>query len=382
MKKVWSLLLVCGLTFLLTGCVKFNANMDIKKDKSMDFSIIYAFDTSVFGEQEMLKDEDKKNLEKQGFTVKDYSQNTMKGFSISRNVKNIDFISSDKSTKYDLSGLLENKSKNNYIFEVKKGLLKNTYKAKLEFDASDSDLNNSTGSGTLNDSLGETDDDSFDIDDDDDFDVEDDDATIDDDTDSTVGSNSMNDLDLSKMNANMDLSFNVKLPYPAKSSNATTKNNDGKELAWNLSSNNGENIEFGFELYNMTNIYIGVGIIVLLIIALVIFIIKKGKNKKVTNNTDLPNDSQNINGQEVSDLNVQTENVNNVASVPTQEVVQDSTLNSAESVQNESANQQVISNPSEPVQNEIINQQPTSNVQEQSTQSLNDLNQNNNQINN
>ena len=269
MKKVWSLLLVCGLTFLLTGCVKFNANMDIKKDKSMDFSIIYAFDTSVFGEQEMLKDEDKKNLEKQGFTVKDYSQNTMKGFSISRNIKNIDFISSDKSTKYDLSGLLENKSKNNYIFEVKKGLLKNTYKAKLEFDASDSDLNNSTGSGTLNDSLGETDDE--------DFDVEDDDATTDDDTDSTVGSNSMDDLDLSKMNANMDLSFNVKLPYPAKSSNATTKNNDGKELAWNLSSNNGENIEFEFELYNMTNIYIGVGIVVLLIIALVIFIIKKGK---------------------------------------------------------------------------------------------------------
>ena len=49
MKKVRNVLLLLVATLTLTGCVKFNANMEIKKDKSMDFSIIYAIDTSAMG---------------------------------------------------------------------------------------------------------------------------------------------------------------------------------------------------------------------------------------------------------------------------------------------------------------------------------------------
>ena len=81
MKKIKYLLLVSVLT-LLTGCVKFNATMDIKKDKSMGFSIIYAFDTSLFGSQDLLEESDKKELESQGFIVEDYNQNNMKGFTL------------------------------------------------------------------------------------------------------------------------------------------------------------------------------------------------------------------------------------------------------------------------------------------------------------
>ena len=67
------------------------------------------------------------------------------------------------------------------------------------------------------------------------------------------------------------LSFNVTLPYSAKSNNASTVNNDGKKLSWNLSSNQVEFIEFEFELYNMTVIYTGVGAIVLILV-IIIFI--------------------------------------------------------------------------------------------------------------
>ena len=35
MKKIKNILLLCTLNFLLTGCVKYNANMDIKKDEFM-----------------------------------------------------------------------------------------------------------------------------------------------------------------------------------------------------------------------------------------------------------------------------------------------------------------------------------------------------------
>ena len=279
MKKIKYLLLVSVLT-LLTGCVKFNATMDIKKDKSMDFSIIYAFDTSLFGSQELLEESDKKELESQGFIVEDYSQNNMKGFTIKKNISNIDDVSSTSDTNYDMSGLLNNSTDNNYFFKVKKGILKNTYIAKFKFDAKESDLNtdesNDTSSGVTNDS------DSIDMD----------------------------DLDLSSMTSNLDLSFNVKLPYSSISSNATTKNNDGKELTWNLSSSQEEMIEFEFELYNMTNIYIGAGITLVLLIIIIISILNKKKNKpikeQVNNNVEqepVVNNYPNESIQEVPNLN-------------------------------------------------------------------------------
>lgn len=279
MKKIKYLLLVSVLT-LLTGCVKFNATMDIKKDKSMDFSIIYAFDTSLFGSQDLLEESDKKDLESQGFIVEDYSQNNMKGFTIKKNISNIDDVSSTSDTNYDMSGLLNNSTDNNYFFKVKKGILKNTYIAKFKFDAKESDLNtdesNDTSSGVRDDS------DSIDMD----------------------------DLDLSSMTSNLDLSFNVKLPYSSISSNATTKNNDGKELTWNLSSSQEEMIEFEFELYNMTNIYIGAGIILVLLIIIIISILNKKKNKpikeQVNNNVEqepVVNNYPNESIQEVPNIN-------------------------------------------------------------------------------
>lgn len=279
MKKIKYLLLVSVLT-LLTGCVKFNATMDIKKDKSMDFSIIYAFDTSLFGSQDLLEDSDKKELESQGFIVEDYNQNNMKGFTLKKNISNIDDVSSTSDTNYDMSGLLNNSTDNNYFFKVKKGILKNTYIAKFKFDAKESDLNTDESTDT---SSGVTDD---------------------------SDSINMDDLDLSSMTSNLDLSFNVKLPYSSISSNATTKNNDGKELTWNLSSNQEEMIEFEFELYNMTNIYIGAGITLVLLIIIIISILNKKKNKpikeQVNNNVEqepVVNNYPNESIQEVPNIN-------------------------------------------------------------------------------
>ena len=54
MKKIKYLLLLCVFTICLTVCVKSSVNMDIKNDKSMDFSIVYAFYKTVFGENNKL----------------------------------------------------------------------------------------------------------------------------------------------------------------------------------------------------------------------------------------------------------------------------------------------------------------------------------------
>ena len=262
-KNIKFTILLILLVISLTGCVKFNSTMEIKKDKSMDYKIIYAFDKSLFGDQEILTSNDKKELENKGFTVSNYVDGNMKGFKVSKNIKNIDDVSSTNDATYDLSGLLDSNKSESKVFKVKKWFLKNTYTASFKFDSSDSDLNNSTSDDTTIDN----------------------DFTIDNDT--TTNS----DFDFSNMNTNMDLSFNVKLPYKAISSNATTKKNDDKELSWNLSSTGEDKIEFSFALYNITNIYICGGVIVLLIIIVIVSILNKGKKNKVSNK-DVTNDKQ------------------------------------------------------------------------------------------
>lgn len=252
------------LVISLTGCVKFNSTMEIKKDKSMDYKIIYAFDKSLFGDQEILTSNDKKELENKGFTVSNYVDGNMKGFKVSKNIKNIDDVSSTNDATYDLSGLLDSNKSESKVFKVKKGFLKNTYTASFKFDSSDSDLNNSTSNDTTIDN---------------DFTTDDNNTTTD------------SDFDFSNINTNMDLSFNVKLPYKAISSNATTKKNDDKELSWNLSSTGEDKIEFSFVLYNMTNIYICGGVIVLLIIIVIVSILNKSRKNKVSNK-DTTNDKQ------------------------------------------------------------------------------------------
>ena len=267
MKKFRNLLLIGIFLFLITVCVKYNVTMDIKKDKSMDFSIIYAMDKSMLGDEELLKDDNLKSVKEKGFTVSEYSEDNMKGFTLSKKIKNIDEVSSDKDASYSLSGVVSDEdSKDEYLFKVKKGLLKNTYTAEFKFDSSDS--------STTTSSSDDDDDNSF-TSDDDDWSFGDDSLTTEDDDD--------DDYDYSSLTSSMDLKFKVTLPYAAKSSNATSTNNDGKELSWDLSSvKSTDSIKFEFELYNMTTIYALIGGAILLVVIIIVLIIclAKKKNKK------------------------------------------------------------------------------------------------------
>ena len=291
MKKSLYILGILVLTLGLSGCVKYNANIDIKKDKSMDFSIIYAMDTQYFGDQEILTSEDKDNLTKEGFEVSDYEDGTMKGFTISRSVKNIDDLSTEKDEDYSLSGIMEEDS-DEKMFKVEKGFFKNKYTANFKFDSSDSGL--STGDDTTTDDSDiyndtTTDDatiynDTTTIDDTttyDDTTTTDDTTTYDDSTtidDSTMG-------DFSNMTTNMDLSLNVTLPYSALSNNATSTKNDNKTLSWNLQTSGEEAINFEFELYNLTNIYLTIGAGLIIILIIIIIVISKAKRKKKATET-------------------------------------------------------------------------------------------------
>ena len=287
MRKLSCVLVLFMLMFFLTGCVKFNANMDIKKDKSMDFSVIYAVNTSILGEDPLVSDDEKKDLEEQGFTVTDYSEDNMKGIKIERGIKNIDEVSSAEDTEYSLSGILdtEKENENTNIFKVKKGFLKNTYIANFKFDSSDSSLN------ATEEDTEEYEDEDYSLDlDDEDYSLDLDDS---DDFDWSIFENEAEDdsetdlSELSNMASSMELTFNVTLPYPAISNNATSTENDNKKLTWDLSSDTVENgaIEFQFELYNMEKVYTIVGVAIVLVAVVVIVVASKGK-KNNTNNVE------------------------------------------------------------------------------------------------
>ena len=273
MKKFKMMLLITLLGMMVTGCVKFNATMDIKKDKSMNFSIIYALDKSVFGEETSLKEEDLENAKKEGFTITKYSEGNMVGFTLTKKINNIDDVSSEKDTEYNLSGMM-NEEDNSYIFKVVKGNDKNTYYDKFKFDSNDSGLNNNQM---------ENDDDT----------LVDESNDIDDLTENDDGNNPFEGMDLSKIMSSMDLSFSVTLPNPAISSNATTKEDNNKKLSWKLNTENAQTIEFAFDINNNSNdnnmiLYIAIGAVALIVIIVLIIMMSKKNNgnKEVINNND------------------------------------------------------------------------------------------------
>ncbi len=257
MKKKFVLVMLMAMT-CLTGCVEYKATMDIKSDKSMKYSVDYAIDTTVFGEEEIMDSEDKKKLEKEGFAIEPYEHDNMKGYHINKSIKNIDAFSSKDDVKYNLSGILNEETQNAKIFKVKKGLFKNTYYANFEFDASDSGLSDNEGEEPKIDEEGTSDE--------------------------QLDDESLNDLTDSLM-SNLDLSFNINLPSRAISHNAQNVNNDGKELKWNLSTNSVDNISFSFSIYNIGNIILCIFILVTIVVAVVMFV-KRQKNLKKSENIE------------------------------------------------------------------------------------------------
>ncbi len=268
MKKSLYILTIFIVAICLSGCVKYNANMEIKKDKSMDFSIVYAMDTQYFGDQEVLTEENRKELEEEGFKVTDYQEDTMKGFTLTKSIKNIDELSTTENTDYSLSNIEEDKDKE--MFKVEKGFFKNKYIANFKFDTEDSAITEEeTSDGTITDGYS-------------DGTIEENpDSYSDFPMDSTEGYNDSSMDDFSNMaTSNLDLSLNVTLPYQAISNNATKTENDNKTLSWDLTSSEIETINFEFELYNMTNIYLTIGGIALLIIIIIVVTVIKHKKRK------------------------------------------------------------------------------------------------------
>ena len=258
MKRSFKVLCLMLIIFMTSGCMKLNVDMSINKDKSMNLSYVVAFANSLMnqsGTDTALDESDLKQAEESGFKVENYSDGSMTGYKFTKGFSNIDNISDEKETIFDLEKLLDGEEAK--VFTVKKGLFKNTYSVKMQNNTA-TEMEDEMDLGSI---YGDSS------------------------SDYSSSSNIFGDTDLSMLTSSMDLTFTVNLPNKPINSNATTTENEGKKLEWNLMDQNLQNIEFEFELYNMDNIYLTVGIIGVLVIIIIVIIImnkKKPNSKEAT----------------------------------------------------------------------------------------------------
>ncbi len=256
MKKSKYVILICSF-MLLSGCVKSNTTMVINKDKSMSLSSKILISDKINDDKNKLIIKDEKDkLQKKGITIENVeSSDGYSGFSVTKKYDDIDKISSEEYKEINISNFLSDDFDDSVLFQVKKGMFKNVYTANYKFEVDEDSFNNIDDNTNGDETV-----------------IEDPNIIVDDTNTATNSS-----TDLIKLTSEMEFKYIVKLPYKALESNSTIKSDNDKTLEWNLNSNSTIMINYSFELYNMNNIYMAVGICIGVIILFIILIIIKNK---------------------------------------------------------------------------------------------------------
>lgn len=303
LKKVIAVLLILT---TMTGCVKYKNTMTINNDKSMIFEGSYLISDKLLETSDsttFFPEENKKALEERGVTISDKKENGYTGISLSKKYDNIDKISNESGKEVIISDYLNKDFDDSVLFKVEKGFLKNKYTAIFKYDSNvnpenSGDMSTSQSLTENDNKLAVTTDDETTIVPSEGNDTltnpttpnditpttPDTGSTTDPETPGEENSNDTDfDFDFENLTSEMEFSYVVNLPEKTLTNNATNVSNDGKTLTWSLMQSQISNIEFSFELKNMTNYYIlygGIAAAVIIVIIIIILLIKKGKKGK------------------------------------------------------------------------------------------------------
>ena len=250
MKKTVKILGVICALLLFSGCMKYDIDMTINSDKSMDLKYINAYSKELLESLSQnnqggnLLDESKfEESKKEGYEVSNYEDDKFKGFEIKKHFNSIDEVSTEEDIDVDLNSNEGGKK----FFKIIKDGNKIRYKAKYKT----SEASSLAGQG-----------DSY-----------------------------KDNEEYSKYFENMEFKFILNLPTKAISNNANTVSNDGKKLEWDLLNLQNGTIEFEFELQSSSNLVLIIGIVagalVLIGVCVFIFINKNKSNKKTVDDIDI-----------------------------------------------------------------------------------------------
>lgn len=276
MKKVLRTILLFMVVVLLSGCVKYNIEMNITKDKKMNMVFISAADKSMFGDsiEEPEDNEELQKLKNEGWKLGKFEDDKWKGAKLSKSFDDIDKLSTENETIFDLNKFGQEGQMPANVFQKTTQDGETVYKAKFAFKMTNGDeeiqdeTNEEMDLGE-NDSLEEVPED-----------------------DTSENNESMEEM-IKKMSGSMDLKLTVNVPKVI-SSNATTV--EGNKLTWDLTKmQEGTNIEFAFSLdegLSFPLIYVIIGGCALLIIIVLVVLLSKKKtsNDMTTTNTQVPSE--------------------------------------------------------------------------------------------
>lgn len=255
MKKILKLLLILIVVLGLSGCLKYNVNMKIANDKSMDFEMIVAVNMSML--KGLIDDESSSTTEttifdkdeytafdKAGYKVEEYKEKKddieYEGIKISKKFTSIDDVSTNKNEAIEFAKLFDEDAKPEDVrFFYKNG---DVYKANLTFNIVDENIGD------------------------------------------------IGDTDYSQSQDYFDLEYKVTLPEKPISNNATSVSEDGKTLTWKMKIGEKNNIQYEFkfaekkavsENKNSKLTYIAGGFIGIVIIAAIVVVFTQKKNNNV-----------------------------------------------------------------------------------------------------
>lgn len=224
MKKTIVLIIMLIIMLItLTGCAEVNYEVEINKDGSGEITYIYGISKEKLGSSEDLVEQFvgtmKEQAEESGYGVEVYENEKISGFKAKKHLEN---LSEEFSLEEAFGEEYVKDSQNNKI-NIEKSFWITKYSQNAELDLTN-----------LSD-------------------------------------------------ANIEMTYKIKLPTVIKTNNASKVSEDGKELTWNLKSGEINKIEFIAEEINIMSIIIIVGAIVavgVVIITIIVILKKKDVTKK------------------------------------------------------------------------------------------------------
>ncbi|MHB1454957.1 MAG: LppM family (lipo)protein [Saccharofermentanales bacterium] len=242
-KIVLVIAMACSMLIVTTGCIKLDIDIKVNADSSADMNITLLINDILGGvvgtdETGTSIEDIKATAEEAGFTATPQKEGDMSGYKFTRHVKNVNELSAESESSIDIENLFGGTGSDMAIFNIEKGLLKDTYTINLDMNLE-----------SLSMPSGE----------DDEF------------TDSLIRS----------MMAQMDFKFRTTLPIKTISNNASTVSPDGKTLEWQLIPGKNNTINMVFKAWNSQNILLMAGtLLVLILIATILLLVLKKKRKK------------------------------------------------------------------------------------------------------
>lgn len=346
--KILKCISIIFITFLCCSCVKYENNVTVSSNKSVNFEINLGY--SIDGDKRLDIEKIKDTARKLGFFVDSYHDSKYTGYRLSKKYKNINEISKNSNEQINLANILNGNFDEKNLYKVKKGFFKNIYAANYTYDFRNlynykikiylfksNNVESLEAEKYINDLIKNYN--IFEIidtnimDSQENFDflkkvlndnsknyektpviiigdniIQGYDDQIKNNISIYINSllnnpNNYNDLINKDFNANYDLSYNVNLPTKAISNNATTVLNNGKNLIWKLDYFSPVKIEYSFEIVNKSSIIIVLLIAVISTLTAITSILfykryKLKKDKDINNNTNISNIIPNFDNEE------------------------------------------------------------------------------------